>query len=490
MKLHVKLTLLVISLILVTGCLSVFFVSQTMREAMDERLGKEAMLIGVTMAEHITHSVIDREVVAVREAIELFYGRMEDVVYVCVVDFDGRIFAHTFERGLPRLLLEREAGEKIAMGGIERYSIVGEKILDVCYPLIPGMRAHLHIGMRKHDPFASVMRVRILGVAAAIMLFGSMIAVFMSRRITRPLSRLSESLRSFGKGEMEKEIEFIGGGREVGELTDSFNRMLVDKKRAEDELKEYATALEEARNDLEQKVEKRTRELKEAHEALVRKEKLAVLGQLSSGVGHELRNPLGVIKNGCYFLNMKMKTIEDEAVKDNIKIMNREINTANKIITDLLDFARIKEPVRLSTDINQLITETLSKSLIPENIIVSQDFAEDIGPVSVDPVHVGQIFLNLIENGVHAMEQGGSLTISTRVTKGATEVVFIDNGCGIPEDNLEKIFEPLFTTKVKGIGLGLAVSKSLAQVNGATILVESEEGKGSRFVVRFRDSEL
>ncbi|MBW2647054.1 MAG: PAS domain S-box protein, partial [Deltaproteobacteria bacterium] len=262
---------------------------------------------------------------------------------------------------------------------------------------------------------------------------------------------------------------------------------ITERKRAEEKLKGYAEALEEARNDLEQKVEERTRELKEAHEALVRKERLAVLGQLSSGVGHELRNPLGVIKNACYFLNMKMETIQDEAVKDNIRIMNREINTANKIITDLLDFARIKEPMRQDTDINQLVAATLSKSLIPDNITISSNFPEDMATVSIDPIQVGQIFLNLIENAVHAMGESGTLKISTRETGGATEVVFDDDGCGIPKENMEKIFEPLFTTKAKGIGLGLSVSKSLAEANGASILVESEEGKGSRFVVRFRD---
>ncbi len=615
MKLHVKVTLLVILLILGTASLSVIFVSQTMHEATVEKLEKQAVLIGATMAEHITHSVINREKVAVREALELFKGRMEDAVYVYIVDFGGQVFGHTFEPGLPRVFLEHKPAERITTGGIKRYSIRGEKILDVYYPLIPGMRAHLHIGMRERDPFADIMILRIFNVAAVIILLGSLLAILLSRRITRPLSNLANSLRAFGKGKSEKEIEYLGGAQEVAELTDSFNKMIVDKKRteeeltkseqektaiiealnaasesisyqdtnmrilwanaaagesvgaiskqlvgrycyeiwyhssepcvgcpaekalktgqphevemtdpggriwlhrgapvrstkgdmvgviattmditerkrAEEELKKYTNDLEEARNNLEQKVQERTRELKEAHESLVRKERLAVLGQLSSGVGHELRNPLGVIKNACYFLNMKMETIQDEAVKDNITIMNREINTANKIITDLLDFARIKEPMRQDTDINQLVTETLSKSQIPDNITVSSNFTEDMATVSIDPIQVGQIFLNLIENAVHAIGGSGNLKISTRVTDGTTEVTFADDGCGIPKENLDKIIEPLFTTKAKGIGLGLSVSKSLAKANGASVLVESEEGKGSRFVVRFEKEEV
>lgn len=263
---------------------------------------------------------------------------------------------------------------------------------------------------------------------------------------------------------------------------------LIRLGRAEENLREYSLALEEARTNLEQKIQERTKELKEAHEALIRKERLAVLGQLSSGVAHEVRNPLGVIKNACYFLNMKMETIQDEAVKDNITIMNREIDTANRIIADLLDFARIKKPLLQGTDLNELVTEAVSKSSMPANITVITNLDESIPPIAIDPIQIGQVFLNLIENAVHAMDKGGTLTIFTRTTEGKIEVVFSDDGCGIPKENLKKIFEPLFTTKARGIGLGLAVSKGLAKVNGADIVVKSEEGKGSRFVVRFDTS--
>ncbi len=303
----------------------------------------------------------------------------------------------------------------------------------------------------------------------------------------KPVSGIEEShlkpSGDYGWSLTEKLPYYDAEGAVVGTI--GFALDITERKQAEEQLKKYAAALEKARNTLEQKVQERTQELKEAHNALIRKEKLAVLGQLSSGVAHELRNPLGVIKNACYFLNMKIKTIEDEAVKDNIKIMSREISTADRIITDLLDFARIREPIRQATDINQLITQTLSKSLIPENITVSTDLPEGMASIAIDPIQTSQIFLNLIENAVHAMGKGGNLKIATKVKNGITEIIFTDEGHGIPKENLSKIFEPLFTTKAKGIGLGLSVSNSLAKANGADILVESEEGKGSRFVVRF-----
>ena len=262
-------------------------------------------------------------------------------------------------------------------------------------------------------------------------------------------------------------------------------------KRKEDEerLRNYADDLEEARNNLEQKVAQKTTELEKAQEALVRQERLAVLGQMAGSVGHELRNPFGVIKNACYFLNMKMDTIQDEAVKENIKLINQEIDIANRIISDLLDFARVKSPELKETDLNQLVKETMSGLSVPENITLSTDLAPGLAPLFIDPVQVTQIFRNLMENAVQAMPEGGSLSIATRETVAGVEVSFVDLGCGIPEEDLEKIFEPLITTKAKGIGLGLAVSKRLAAANGAKIMVESTPGQGSTFTIKFSGEE-
>ncbi len=263
------------------------------------------------------------------------------------------------------------------------------------------------------------------------------------------------------------------------------DRDITLRNQAEIKLQKYALELEEARNNLKHKVEERTEELKNIHEVLLRKEKLAALGELAGSVSHELRNPLGVIKNATYFLNMRMNTFKDEAIKENLKILTREINTANKIISDLLDFTREKTPVHLDVNLNKLVEEMLSKSSIPDNIKVIVELTDQIIPISIDPTQIAQVFLNLIENGLHSMEEGGTLKISTRVTDNTMDVIFADEGYGIPEDNLDKIFNPLFTTKAKGIGLGLAISKSLAEANGGSILVESDEKKGSTFTVSF-----
>ncbi len=277
-----------------------------------------------------------------------------------------------------------------------------------------------------------------------------------------------------------------------GHLQELVEQKTTNLKKSNEQLQQEITSRKKAQEELqrlnqelEQRVEKRTQELMKTREALFQKEKLAVMGQLASCVGHELRNPLAVINNACYFLKMKFQSSSDEAVEDNINIIVREIATASKIVSDILDFSRIKLPVRQDIDINQLVKETLSRCSIPENITVSTDFSHDFVSVSIDPVQVGQIFANMIDNAAQAMKKGGTLKISTRAFNGNVDIIFVDEGCGIPDDNLDQIFEPLFTSKENGIGLGLAICKNLAQANRGKVMVESTVGRGSKFTVRF-----
>ena len=224
-------------------------------------------------------------------------------------------------------------------------------------------------------------------------------------------------------------------------------------------------------------------ELRRLEEELMLKEKLAVLGQLAGGVGHELRNPLGAIKNAAYFLNMALEQSEPE-VMETLEILEKEVETSERIISSLLDFARPKPPALVKVDVNEVVQEALSGIKVPENVEVVTQF-ESSPIVLADPHQLERVFGNIILNGIQAMSEGGRLVIKSEVPD--TEWVSVsiaDTGAGIPKENLEKLFEPLYTTKAKGIGLGLALTKTLVEVNGGTIEVESELGKGSAFTVR------
>jgi len=250
---------------------------------------------------------------------------------------------------------------------------------------------------------------------------------------------------------------------------------IIERIKSEKELQKYS-------ENLEKMVEDRTKKLKDAQEELIRKEKLAVLGQLSGGVGHELRNPLGVISNAAYFLKETL-TDADKTTKEYLDIISQEVIDAEKIVSNLLDLSRTKPSERTEAAVSELILKILDKKHPLKDIKVTTNIPKDISSIFVDSNQISQVLTNLITNAYQAMADGGSLTINAREHKNKVHIDIIDTGCGIPKKDMEKIFEPLYTTKACGIGLGLSISKNLVEVNNGSIKAESTKGKGTTITV-------
>lgn len=229
-------------------------------------------------------------------------------------------------------------------------------------------------------------------------------------------------------------------------------------------------------------------DLKAAQDKLVRSEKLAAIGQLAGGVGHELRNPLGAIKNAIYYVKGKVAKSElaqsEPRVIEFLDLVDDEISSSNKIINDLLTFSRVGKPALSPSRMDKVIDDALAHSVIPENVQLTREVAPGLPLVPMDPDQVRQVIVNLITNAVQAMPEGGNLAISAGQLDGTVEVRVADSGPGIPEENRARLFEPLFTTKAKGIGLGLAVCKSIIDRHGGHIEVDSAPGKGAAFTVK------
>jgi PAS domain S-box-containing protein len=265
---------------------------------------------------------------------------------------------------------------------------------------------------------------------------------------------------------------------------------ITARKQAEQEILQLNASLEK-------RVEDRTRELREAQEQLVRKEKLAVLGQLAGGVGHELRNPLSVISTSIYYLKL-VQPDAGEKIKQHQSMIEQEVHNADKIISDLLDFGRVISAEKEPVSVPGLVQKVLNRFPAPASVKVSLDLPADLPQVLVDGRQVEQVLGNLVMNACQAMVAstgalpqisatgmpgGGRLTISAQREKEMVAIAVKDTGTGITPENMKKLFEPLFTTKAKGIGLGLAVSRKLAEANGGRIEVQSEVGKGSTFTL-------
>ncbi len=253
-------------------------------------------------------------------------------------------------------------------------------------------------------------------------------------------------------------------------------------------------SLEEARDkiakwneELEHKVIERTRELKMAQDQLVQSEKLASIGQLASGVAHEINNPIGVILGFAQVLCKRVK--DDDPLYKPLQSIEREALRCKAIVHNLLDFARRTTPSLQPLDVNRVLETTcelVNHQLTGQGTTLVKAYDPGLPTIMGDANQLQQVFTNLIMNAHQAMHDGGELRITTRQLGDEVHVLFADTGAGISRDNLKRIFDPFFTTKEvgQGTGLGLSVSYGIIQNHGGTIEVESKSGVGSVFVVR------
>ena len=319
---------------------------------------------------------------------------------------------------------------------------------------------------------AGAFLLRIITIALPCVLLAAAVTGWLMGRVTKPLHQLTEAAEAIASGEYSGRVA-TRRDDEIGRLGAAFNTMTA--------------RVEEGMQGLESRVRERTSELeianaalRDAQEEMVRKEKLAMLGQLASGVGHELRNPLGVMTNAVYYLDMIQQDADPE-VREYLGILRGQIGAADRIVTDLLDFARVKPPQIRETALERLVDEQLQRLGTVGTVEIRREFPKDLPTIWVDQGQIGQVVLNLLTNAVQAMDESGTLTLRGRTTEEGVTLEVSDTGPGIRPELQQKIFEPLFTTKARGIGLGLAVSRSLAAANQGQLAVSSLLGKGSTF---------
>lgn len=253
--------------------------------------------------------------------------------------------------------------------------------------------------------------------------------------------------------------------------------------RTGDEIEDLARTFQAMRSALDGSL----RTVKTQQEELIRREKLASVGQLLAALAHDLRNPLGVIRSSAQLV---LEARQSDAVKQEVaRYIIDEVDRLTHRINDFLRYARQKPP-----ELKRILPEAVAQAALwqwkaqggLEGLVVETQFGPDLPNVDVDPEQVKEALVNLLINAREAMPEGGRLTVITRAgEQGDIEIEVADTGCGIPRANLERIFEPFFTTKEYGTGLGLTNVKRLIHDNGGRLDVQSEPGKGSRFVIRF-----
>lgn len=347
---------------------------------------------------------------------------------------------------------------------------IGDRIVGMLYV---GMLERPYIDLRNRviATFSGIAGLCVLLVLGLL----SMIA----GRITRPLGIMVEATDRIARGDLGGRLD-IEGRDEIGQLAQAFNRMTEDLSRAHNDLTEWGRTLE-------RRVEERTHQLREAHDQLIQSEKLASLGKMAAGVAHEINNPLTSILINTHLLLERCEDHDQE--REQLTMIADETARCAQIVGGLLDFARQTPATTVQADIDDIVERTvqiLERQASVRNIQIERNFDRSLPMIAIDKNKIQQVFSNLVINACEAMLEGGTLTVTSRLSRDGThiEIVFSDTGVGISPENIPRLFDPFFTTKRIGTGLGLAVSYGIVRQRGGTIGVRSEVGRGSVFTVR------
>jgi len=323
----------------------------------------------------------------------------------------------------------------------------------------------LYVGIleQKYTDVQKQMILAFVGVALVGAALTTFIALLISRQISMPIRHLLNASRQLANGNLDVKLEPTSYD-ELGKLSYRFNQMAEALRQRDERLKEFTKR------------------------KIMESERLAIIGQLAANVAHELNNPMqGIVTYSNLLLEKEM---DDETSRQNLEKISIQANRCREIIRGLLDFARQKKTQKMLTDINALLRRCVSlveHQALFHNITVHQNLDESLPMIVVDPSQIERVFLNLIINAAEAMTDGGSLYLSTCMGLNCKtiEVEMKDTGHGISIENMERIFNPFFTTKEisHGVGLGLAISYGIVKEHNGEITVESEYGHGATFTV-------
>lgn len=313
-----------------------------------------------------------------------------------------------------------------------------------------------------------------------IIVIGIILSTILAKFIIRPIQELVVGTKKIAQGHLDYRVK-VKSIEEIAELSRSFNIMaedlmhyVLESDKERERLRQLKAQLEERTRQLEETLQK----MKNIQQELLRSEKFAVVGRLASSVAHELRNPLASLKNISYYL-LKLDAITDPRAKHMLEMLSTDVNRANKIVTDLLDYSRVKRLTKVPVKIDAFMNQLLDHLSFGNDVKIQREF--EAVEANIDPDRITQVLVNLLTNARDAMPGGGTIAVTARKAGESLEISIHDAGCGMTHETIDRIFEPLFTTKTKGLGLGLAIVKEIIDAHFGKIVVESEKNKGTLF---------
>lgn len=343
--------------------------------------------------------------------------------------------------------------------------------------------ARVGISMSRMQRQIGDIKFGVVVLTLIVVVFGILLSIFLVRIIVKPIKQLSLGTRKLASGDLNYHVN-VQSNDEIGELADSFNQMASDIRKYIKELNKEKEDLLETKGTLEQQtkeLEETLDKMRNIQQELLRSEKFATIGRLASSIAHELRNPLASLKNISYYL-VKLGTFKtDEKAGQMLELLATDVARANKIVTDLLDFSRVRKLNKSPVKVDEFIVRFLDSVDFGKNFNIIRDL--QAVQANIDPDKMTQVLINLLSNARDAMPDGGSITISSRKNSKHAVIHMSDNGVGMDEETVQHIFDPLFSTKTKGLGLSLAIVKEIVDLHMGKIIVLSAPGKGTTFEI-------
>jgi len=328
---------------------------------------------------------------------------------------------------------------------LNTYSIAGYALINDIYgnPVLV-LRADMPRDIYKQGQ--ATITYFVSSLFAVCLVFGATTMLLLEKTVLSPLTQLTSDVSSIGKRkDLSARVSMVGND-ELSTLAESINIMLTQ-------------------------IENKTIQLQKS-------ERFATIGELATMVGHDLRNPLQGISNATFYLKKKIGPKMNDKQREILELIEQDVKYSDKIVNDLLDYSREMQLELTETTPKSIIREALSMVEVPKNIQVL-DATQSERTIKVDVDKMKRAFVNIIKNAIEAMSEGGTLSITSKKSNGNIAFIFSDTGVGMSKETLDKLFTPLFTTKAKGMGFGLAICKHFIEAHGGKIFLKSTLGKGT-----------
>ena len=465
MKLNTKLVMIMLSMLII-AMLILFVLNQFSQNDLVQEIQESSTVVSKAIQLSVEDLTSETDVESSRLKEYLQQARSKGISQINIINNEGEIInsSDPEQVGKKREIKKLEKGLKASRRGVEAASSL--KPYDLVVPVIVGDEqlgyVQVNILLDNIRDIQHANFVRRLVATSLVFVIGMILTIFLARRYTLPIHRLATGVKDVSEGDLSVTFD-VESSDEIGELAENLNEM-VEKLKEKEQL------------------EKR----------LYQAEHLSKVGQLASGIAHEIRNPLNYISLAIDHLKSELIPVcgtrgsELESIADNIK---EEVRKANYMVLNFMNYGRpLKLRLQLVSypDLLDKAMPLLQDKLRENRIVVSREIPDSLPPMLVDPELMRNCLCNFITNAAQAMPEGGKITLGADLDTeaGLFVLTFRDQGVGIEPQDLEKVFQPYFTTKEAGIGLGLAITERIIKEHGGGLEVQSLRGAGTTFTVR------